>query len=48
MIRNGNPAVWLAEGRISKDLLGELIESLMFEEDYSESLKLKLAIAIMQ
>ena len=41
-----NPAVWLAEGRISKDLLGELIESLMFEEDYSESLKLKLAIAL--
>lgn len=43
-----NPAVWLAEGRISKDLLGELIESLMFEEDYSESLKLRLAIAVTQ
>lgn len=42
-----NIAVWLAEGKISKELLGELIESLIFEEDYSEGLKLKLAIAVM-
>lgn len=43
-----NISVWLAEGKITKDLLGELIESLIFEEDYSESLKLKLALAVMQ
>lgn len=42
-----NIAVWLAEGKISKELLGELIESLLYEEDYSEALKLKLALAVM-
>ena len=42
-----NIAVWLAEGKITKELLGELIESLIFEEDYSEALKLRLAIALM-
>lgn len=42
-----NIAVWLAEGKISKELLGELIKSLIFEEEFSEGLKLKLAIAIM-
>jgi death on curing protein len=42
-----NIAVWLAEGKISKDLLGELIESLVFEEDFSEALKFKLACAVM-
>ena len=41
-----NIAVWLAEGKISKELLGELIESLISDEDYSEALKLKLAIAV--
>ncbi len=42
-----NIAVWLAEGKISKELLGELIESLIFEADFSEELKLKLALAVM-
>jgi death on curing protein len=42
-----NIAVWLAEGKISKDLLGELVESLVFEEDFSEALKFKLACAVM-
>jgi death-on-curing protein len=42
-----NIAVWLAEGKISKELLGELIQSLIFEEEFNEGLKLKLAIAIM-
>jgi death-on-curing protein len=42
-----NIAVWLAEGKISKDLLRELIESLIFEEDFSEELKFKLACAVM-
>jgi len=43
-----NIAVWLAEGKISKDLLEEIIESLIYEEDYSEELKLKIAIAVSQ
>jgi death on curing protein len=42
-----NIAVWLAEGKITKALLSELIESFIFEDDYSETLKLKLAIAVM-
>jgi death-on-curing protein len=42
-----NIAVWLAEGKISKELLRELIESLIFEEDFSEELKFKLACAVM-
>ena len=42
-----NIAVWLAEGKISKELLGELIKSLIFEEEFSEGLKLKLAITLM-
>jgi death on curing protein len=42
-----NISVWLAEGKISKELLGELIESLIFEEDFSEALKLKLAYAVL-
>ncbi|UBF26649.1 type II toxin-antitoxin system death-on-curing family toxin [Kovacikia minuta CCNUW1] len=43
-----NISVWLAENKISKELLGELIESLLFEEDFSEELKLKLAHTLMQ
>jgi len=42
-----NITVWVAEGKISKELLGELIESLIFEEDFSEELKFKLAHALM-
>ena len=41
-----NISVWVAEGKISKDLLGDLIESLIFEGDYSEALKLRYAIAV--
>ncbi|WNZ45220.1 type II toxin-antitoxin system death-on-curing family toxin [Leptolyngbya boryana CZ1] len=40
-----NIAVWVAEGKISKELLRELIESLVFEEDFSEELKLKLVVS---
>lgn len=36
----------LAAGNINKDLLHEIINSIVFEEDYSEELKLKLLIAI--
>jgi len=42
-----NIAVWLAEGKITKELLCGLIESIVFEDDYSESLKLELALAVM-
>ena len=42
-----NIAVWVAEGKIPKELLQELIESLIFEDDFSEGLKLKLARAVM-
>ena len=42
-----NISVWVAEGKIAKDLLGDLIESLIFEEDYGEALKLRYAIAVM-
>jgi death-on-curing protein len=41
-----NIAVWVAEGLISKDLLGEIIKSLIYEDDYNESLKLKIIFAI--
>lgn len=42
-----NISVWVAEGKISKDLLGDLLESLIFEDDYNEALKLRYAIAVM-
>nr|WP_281248451.1 Fic family protein [Spirulina major] len=42
-----NITVWIAEGKVSKDLLSELIESLIFEEDFNEALKFKLTCAVM-
>ena len=36
----------LAAGRISKELLKEIIFSVLYEEDYSEELKLDLVDAI--
>lgn len=41
-----NIAVWVAEGLISKELLGEIIKSLIYEDDYSETLKLKIILVI--
>jgi len=41
-----NIAVWVAEGLISKDLLEEIIKSLIYEDDYSESLKLQIFLSI--
>ena len=41
-----NIAVWVAEGKISKELLMDIIESLIYEDDFSESLKLKILYAI--
>ncbi len=41
-----NIVVWLAEGKISKDLLLKLITSLIMDEDYPEQLKLELVEAL--
>lgn len=41
-----NIIVWLAQKRINKELLYKIIKSLIYEEDYSEELKLKIATAI--
>jgi len=46
MLRMENIVVWVAEGKISKDLLGEIIQSLIEEDDYNEALKLKILGAI--
>jgi death-on-curing protein len=46
VLKMENIAVWVAEGKISKELLGEIIKSLIYEDDYSESLKLKIISAI--
>ena len=46
VLKMENIAIWIAEGKISKELLCELIESLIFEEDFSEELKFKLALAV--
>jgi death on curing protein len=40
-----NIVVWLAENKIKEDLLKDLIESLIYEDDYSEELKLRLFLA---
>jgi death-on-curing protein len=40
-----NIAVWVAMNMINKDLLAELVESLIFEDEYSEALKLKIVQA---
>lgn len=41
-----NIAVYVADNVISRDLLQEVIASLLYEEDYSEDLKLTLVDAI--
>jgi len=40
-----NIAVDVADNRIDKDLLFEIINSIIYEEDYSEELKLKIIYA---
>jgi len=45
-LRMENIVVWVAEGKISKDLLGEIIQSLIEEDDYNEALKLKILEAV--
>ncbi|QTR50827.1 type II toxin-antitoxin system death-on-curing family toxin [Candidatus Thiothrix anitrata] len=37
-----NMAVWVADGKIGKDLLERIIESILLETDYSETLKLEI------
>ena len=41
-----NIVVWLAEGKISKELLLRLITSLIMDDEYPESLKLELIQAV--
>jgi len=41
-----NIVVWVAENKIEKDLLSKLIDAIIFEDDFSESLKLELLEAI--
>ena len=41
-----NIAVYVADNVVSKDLLRDLITSLLYEDDYTESLKLALITAI--
>ena len=41
-----NIVVWLAEGKIDKDLLIRLITSLLMDDEYSEELKLELIQAV--
>lgn len=37
-----NIVVWLAEGRFDKELLKQILISIIYEEEYSEELKLKI------
>jgi death-on-curing protein len=41
-----NIAVYVANNRINKDLLSEIIYSLIYENDYSEELKIKIYNAL--
>jgi len=45
--RMENITVWLAAGAIDKDLLFDIITSIVYEDDYSEALKLKIALVAM-
>jgi death-on-curing protein len=46
ILRMENIVVWVAEGKIDKALLGQMIWSLLEEDDYNESLKLKIIEAV--
>ena len=37
-----NIVVWVAEGKISKDLLHQILSSLIYQDEYAESLKLEI------
>jgi death on curing protein len=46
IIEMENIAVHIAENRIDKELLSEIIQSLIYEDEYSEEIKLKIIHAI--
>lgn len=46
IIEMENITVHVADNRIDKDLLFEIIASLLYEEDYSEELKLKIIASL--
>jgi death-on-curing protein len=41
-----NIAVWVADNVIDKDLLHQIINSILYEDDYSEDVKLKILEAV--
>ena len=46
LLRMENIVVWVAEGKIGKELLGEIVASLIEDDDYNESLKLRMIEAV--
>lgn len=46
IIEMENIAVHIADNRIDKELLSEIIQSLIYEDEYSEEIKLKIIHAI--
>lgn len=44
--RMENIAVWIADNTVSKPLTQKIVTSLLFEDDYSEALKLEIANTI--
>lgn len=46
IIETENVAVWVADNVIDRDLLREILCCLIYEEDYSEELKLKILAAL--
>ncbi|MEZ8803013.1 type II toxin-antitoxin system death-on-curing family toxin [Vibrio splendidus] len=43
-----NIAVWVADNIINKDLLHKIISSILYDDDYSEALKLEIYEAVQQ
>ena len=41
-----NIAVWVADNVIDKDLLHQIISSVIYEDDYSEAIKLAIVEAV--
>ena len=46
IIEMENIAVHVADNRIDKDLLFDIVASLIYEEEYSEELKLKIIASL--
>jgi death-on-curing protein len=47
MVEMENIAVHVADNKIDRDLIREIIDSIVYESDYSESLKLKIFNALL-